>query len=61
MAKKENIASVLAFEKKLVPSDGYMYGTVWERRKQADTKPLALKEKISAGNHFQSIEAGSTE
>ncbi len=29
MAKKENNASVLAFEKKLVPSDGYMYGTTW--------------------------------
>ena len=31
MAKKEsNLASVLSFEKKLVLSDGYMYGTTWE-------------------------------
>ncbi|MCL5974562.1 MAG: CRISPR-associated protein Csy3, partial [Gammaproteobacteria bacterium] len=30
MAKKENMASVLAFEKKLIPSDGYMYGCQWE-------------------------------
>jgi len=40
MAKKENIASVLAFEKKLVPSDGYMYGTTWDARNE---KALALK------------------
>lgn len=32
MAKKEsNLASVLSFEKKLVLSDGYMYGTTWEK------------------------------
>ena len=29
MAKK---GEVLAFEKKLVVSDGYMYGTTWEDR-----------------------------
>lgn len=40
MAKKENIiASVLAFEKKLVPSDGYFYGTNWDNR----TEQTALK------------------
>ena len=33
MVKKEsNLASVLSFEKKLVLSDGYMYGTTWEKR-----------------------------
>ena len=47
MAKKENIASVLAFEKKLVPSDGYMYGTSWESREQAT--PLNLQEKSVRG------------
>lgn len=47
MAKKENIASVLAFEKKLIPSDGYMYGTAWENR---DTvTPLKLQEKSVRG------------
>ncbi len=41
MAKiKKEIASVLAFEKKLVPSDGYMYGTSWEKRKES---AIALK------------------
>jgi CRISPR-associated protein Csy3 len=47
MAKKENIASVLAFEKKLVPSDGYMYGTSWENREA--TTALQLIEKSVRG------------
>jgi len=33
---KSNIASVLAFEKKLVPSDGFMYGTTWKEGREAD-------------------------
>ena len=48
MAKKENIASVLAFEKKLVPSDGRMYGTTWDKRNEQST-PLALIEKSVRG------------
>jgi CRISPR-associated protein Csy3 len=47
MAKKENIASVLAFEKKLVTSDGYMYGTNWDER--AVISPLKLQEKSVRG------------
>ncbi|WP_319561094.1 type I-F CRISPR-associated protein Csy3 [Marispirochaeta sp.] len=47
MAKKENTASVLAFEKKMVPSDGYMYGTQWENRESVT--PLKLKEKSVRG------------
>ena len=31
-----NDATVLAFEKKLVPSDGYLYGTTWEEGRKAD-------------------------
>jgi CRISPR-associated protein Csy3 len=35
MAKNEKaVASVLAFEKKLVPSDGYFYGTTWINRNE---------------------------
>lgn len=49
MAKKnETIASVLAFEKKLVPSDGYLYGTNWKQRKEEST-PLKLREKSVRG------------
>ena len=48
MAKKENIASVLAFEKKLVPSDGRMYGTSWDQRNDQST-PLTLIEKSVRG------------
>lgn len=47
MAKKENIASVLAFEKKLVPSDGRMYGTIWGNREKET--PLKLQEKSVRG------------
>lgn len=40
-------ASVLAFEKKMVPSDGYMYGTTWD---ECDNwSPLKLKEKSVRG------------
>jgi len=49
MAKNESmIASVLAFEKKLVCSDGYFYGTTWEARNSKAT-PLALNEKSVRG------------
>lgn len=44
------IASVLAFEKKMVPSDGFMYGTTWEDRHDVATaKPLKLQEKSVRG------------
>ena len=48
MAKEKNkIASVLAFEKKLVPSDGMMYGTNWENRENKTA--LKLVEKSVRG------------
>lgn len=47
-SKKIGKASVLAFEKKLVPSDGYMYGTTWDARHQQVT-PLTLIEKSVRG------------
>jgi len=49
MAKDKNskVASVLAFEKKLVPSDGMMYGTVWNKREFQT--PLHLVEKSVRG------------
>ena len=50
MAKKKNIASVLAFEKKLVPSNGYLYGTTWESREDKESLvPLELVEKSVRG------------
>ena len=49
MAKKEKV-SVLAFEKKLVPSDGRMYGTIWnEREQQQGATKLILNEKLVRG------------
>ncbi|MDP5255752.1 MULTISPECIES: type I-F CRISPR-associated protein Csy3 [unclassified Vibrio] len=47
MAKKNDTASVLAFEKKLVPSDGYLFGCQWESKEQAT--PLTLQEKSVRG------------
>ena len=48
MAKNEKaVASVLAFEKKLVPSDGYFYGTTWEKR--TEQSALKLIEKSVRG------------
>ena len=60
MAKKDNIASVLAFSKKLVPSDGYMYGTTWEQRND-DLSGVKLKllEKAVRGtisNRFKNTD-----
>lgn len=55
MAKKENIASVLAFEKKLVPSDGYMYGTTWDDR--SEVTPLKLTEKSVRGTISNRLKA----
>lgn len=47
MAKNNDVASVLAFEKKLVPSDGYFYGTCWDNKSQFTA--LALQEKSVRG------------
>ncbi len=46
--KKDDKASVLAFEKKLVPSDGYLYGTTWANR-YTKADPLELREKSVRG------------
>lgn len=61
MAKETDItiASVLAFEKKLVPSDGRMYETVWENRHE-NAIALNLVEKSVRGtisNRLKSTES----
>lgn len=50
MAKTDKIAAatVLAFEKKLVPSDGRLYGTQWDKRHES-AEPLKLQEKSVRG------------
>ncbi|MEE9398379.1 MAG: type I-F CRISPR-associated protein Csy3 [Methylococcales bacterium] len=58
MAKKDNIASVLAFEKKMVPSDGFMYGTTWaQRNNEAAVVPLNLQEKSVRGTISNRLKA----
>lgn len=55
MAKNNDTASVLAFEKKLVPSDGYLFGCRWEAKEQAT--PLALQEKSVRGTISNRLKA----
>lgn len=43
------IPSVLSYERKVSPSDGYLYGTVWEERKTRKAQPLHLREKAVRG------------
>ena len=58
MAKEKNIASVLAFEKKLVPSDGFMYGTTWNSRNdEKKAIPLKLREKSVRGTISNRLKA----
>jgi CRISPR-associated protein Csy3 len=62
---KEKIPSVLSFEKKLVPSDGYFYGTKWneinfDNLKEIKKQPLKIIEKSVRGvigNRFNSKDA----
>ena len=58
MVKKGDIATVLAFEKKLIPSDGYMYGTIWEKRyEDGSVKSLKLQEKSIRGTISNRLKA----
>ncbi len=55
---KNKIASVLAFEKKLVPSDGFMSGTKWETRNESEgASPLKLQEKSVRGTISNRLKA----
>lgn len=59
MAKKNELPTVLAFERKINPSDGYMYGTIWNNREMA--VPLKLVEKSVRGtfsNRLKSVATG---
>lgn len=51
MAKKDTLktASVLAFERKLDPSDGLMYAGNWDARKTEDWQPVVIREKSVRG------------
>ncbi|NKF51196.1 type I-F CRISPR-associated protein Csy3 [Shewanella sp. WXL01] len=55
MAKNQDTASVLAFEKKLVPSDGYMFGTNWDNRDEQTA--LILNEKSLRGTISNRLKA----
>lgn len=43
------IPSVLSYERKVAPSDGYLYGTAWNERTTRKAEPLHLREKAVRG------------
>lgn len=62
MAKQKNsIPSVLSFERKLVPSDGFFYGTVWDRRQTDEAEPLVIVEKSVRGTISHRVEKKNSE
>ena len=56
MAKAKTVATVLSFEKKLVPSDGYLYGTTWSKRMD-EAQALPLVEKSVRGTISNRLKA----
>ena len=54
---KKNDATVLAFEKKLVPSDGYFYGTTWKELE--NLRSLDSWAEQSSNNHTKSVIKGT--
>lgn len=57
MAKKnakERVVSLLAYEKKISPSDGYFYGTTWENRHETRSA-LYVREKSVRGTISNSL------
>lgn len=63
MAKKSatavlKVPGVLAFERKLAPSDARMYSTTWDQRKNAKEQPLSLVEKSVRGTISNRLKAG---
>lgn len=58
MAQQNNtVATVLSYEKKLVPSDGYLYGTQWTNRN--DAAPLRLIPKSVRGTISNRLKAAT--
>lgn len=56
MAKKAEKLTVLAFAKKIVASDGYMYGTTWdERHTQREAIPVVEKSVRGTKSHYVSL------
>lgn len=59
------LSSVLAFEKKIVPSDGYMYSVIWDKRNDVFSRnPVNIIEKSVRGtisNRLKGSEKSSTD
>jgi CRISPR-associated protein Csy3 len=58
--KTASLPSVLAFERKIAPSDGIMFGTDWEKRSMvSDSDVLKLVEKSVRGTISNRLKAGA--
>ena len=49
MAKNENKASVLAFDRRLTSSNALFFGVDWETRQKSEGRPLPVQEKSVRG------------
>ena len=60
MANELKTASVLAFERKLDPSDALMYGGDWNNRAALDNwAPITLREKSVRGTISNRLKGGA--
>ncbi|MGP1664865.1 MAG: type I-F CRISPR-associated protein Cas7f/Csy3, partial [Rhodanobacter sp.] len=62
MANELKTASVLAFERKLDPSDALLFGGNWVAREAShDWAPIALREKSVRGTISNRLKGGATD
>ena len=62
MANELKTASVLAFERKLDPSDALLYGGDWNHRAAADNwVPITLREKSVRGTISNRLKGGASD
>lgn len=62
MANELKTASVLAFERKLDPSDALMYGGDWKNRAASDNwAPITLREKSVRGTISNRLKGGASD
>lgn len=56
--EKLKVPGVLAFERKLAPSDARLYSTTWEQRNEGKEQPLRLVEKSVRGTISNRLTTG---
>ena len=59
-ASKLTVPGVLAFERKLSPSDGRMYSNLWDERESGKHEPLSIIEKSVRGTISNRLKKGKS-